>query len=250
MASQTWFPKHLVSPNLKIKLDRKEWIMMEKLSEHDFQKDENDLREGSDPSFSCIRLRCRSRDSGTPAFMRIYMQIPLAGAGIQLPQACSFIPDELTVLRTMTEHGCKHPPLLLDCKEASQDESGLVRGGFITWIVYEIVPGVRLGDVTGADRFWNLRREERREIQKALPEAYGKMISNGFYPAFEGADNLVWDSVNKHLYFVGFRLCNEAVPPCDKWRPGLYAVFSVAKPPSGSHWYLPTWDGNMRGWEW
>ncbi|PWY77339.1 hypothetical protein BO70DRAFT_363267 [Aspergillus heteromorphus CBS 117.55] len=72
MSPKTWFSKSLVSPDLNISLRDKEWTIVEKVNEHAFQKEEEDLLEGSAPSYSCTRLRCQSHDpESTPAFVRI-----------------------------------------------------------------------------------------------------------------------------------------------------------------------------------
>ncbi|PYH97696.1 hypothetical protein BO71DRAFT_372767 [Aspergillus ellipticus CBS 707.79] len=266
MSTDSWFPSSLALSGAKITLREKEWMVLEKVSEYDFLKDKEDVRDGSEPSFSCVRLRCRSRTSPVPAFMRIYMQIPLAGTKSEPPadrarQACKFTPEELWALKTMTERGSRNTPRLLDYKESTQDSSGPVPGGFITWIVWEIIPGICLGDTFGADRFWQLKQGERRAIQEAFPDAYKKLLSKGFYPAFGGPKNLVWQPETKHLlnvtktkltnysFFVGFRRCRQAKPPYGKWSPSLFAVYALAKPPDWCEWYETTWDGNMKDWE-
>lgn len=35
------------------------------------------------------------------------------------------------------------------------DDSPVVPGGFVTFIVWQLVPGLRLGDPRGANPFWN-----------------------------------------------------------------------------------------------
>ncbi|PWY77338.1 hypothetical protein BO70DRAFT_63892 [Aspergillus heteromorphus CBS 117.55] len=185
------------------------------------------------------------------------MQIPLSGTEVEpssdrAQQACSFIPDELMALKAMIECGSEtqNTPRLLDYKEEKQDDTGLVPGGFIIWIVWEIVPGIRLGNEIGADEFWNLELDERRVIQRMLPGEYEKMVSTGYFPCFQRARNLVWDSANQRLYFVGFRECHKTEDPDRKWRPSLYAVYKLAKPPPECNWWAPTRDGDMRGWQW
>lgn len=64
-------------------------------------------------------------------------------------------------------------PKLFGYKFGTQDRSGLVPGGFIIWLVWEIVPGLRLGYSNGVDSFWGLESFEREQVRlvfiKALP---------------------------------------------------------------------------------
>lgn len=61
-------------------------------------------------------------------------------------------------------------PKLIGYRTGTQDRSGLVPGGFITWLVWEIVPGLRLGDRNGAGPFWGLESYEREQVRAVLNE--------------------------------------------------------------------------------
>lgn len=83
----------------------------------------------------------------------------------------SWTPEELASLLDLTEKGSNITPKLLGYKIGTQDRSGLVPGGFIIWLVWEIVPGLRLGDSNGADSFWGLKSFEREQVRSAFIEA-------------------------------------------------------------------------------
>ncbi|KAJ9492890.1 hypothetical protein VN97_g319 [Penicillium thymicola] len=88
-------------------------------------------------------------------------------------QATTYNPPELIAYRDLAENGSSDTPKLLGYKTDKQDLSGLVPGGFIIWLVWEIVPGLRLGNGNGADPFWALESYEREQVRlaflKALP---------------------------------------------------------------------------------
>ena len=62
-------------------------------------------------------------------------------------------------------------PRLLDTKKDKQDDTGFVPGGLITWLVWEVVPGIRLSDPCGAAAFWALDISERDAIREAFKES-------------------------------------------------------------------------------
>lgn len=74
-------------------------------------------------------------------------------------------------LLDLTEKGSNITPKLLGYKISTQDRSGLVPGGFIIWLVWEIVPGLRLGDGDGAGPFWGLESHERQQVRVSLLNA-------------------------------------------------------------------------------
>ncbi|KAJ5193974.1 hypothetical protein N7472_006440 [Penicillium cf. griseofulvum] len=57
-------------------------------------------------------------------------------------QPTTYNPPELIAYRDLTEKGSSDIPKLLGYKTDKQDRSGLVPGGFIIWLVWEIVPGL------------------------------------------------------------------------------------------------------------
>lgn len=83
----------------------------------------------------------------------------------------SWTPEELTSLLDLTEKGSNITPKLLGYKIGTQDRLGLVPGGFIIWFVWEIVPGLRLGDRDGAHPFWGLKNYERDQVRASFLNA-------------------------------------------------------------------------------
>ena len=103
----------------------------------------------------------------------------------------------------LTQKHSSNTPKLIGYRTGTQDRSGIVPGGFITWLVWEIVPGLRLGYRNGAGPFWVLesykKEQVRAELNQALPQAEAenfpsflplsnhyrrssKLVENGWYP--------------------------------------------------------------------
>lgn len=108
--------------------------------------------------------------------IRVCVQVPHCGTEMEDPatrarQAIEYTPRELIAYKTFTQNGSTITPQLLGYTETRQDSLGLVPGGFLTWFAWSIVPGIRLGDFTGATKFWELEAEERDRIRLAIPAA-------------------------------------------------------------------------------
>lgn len=154
--------------------------------------------------------------------MRYYKQIPIEGTEAEPPttraeQAKFFCPIELKHLRTLTQKGSTITPRVLDSKEDKQDNTGFVPGGFVTWVVWEVVPGLQLGNDVGSAPFWGLGRDERDAVRQAFQESIwfvalmpfplahtntycnSKLEIWGHLPYPEHAKNLVWDSTTGSL---------------------------------------------------
>lgn len=80
-------------------------------------------------------------------------------------QATSFRSQEITAyLHLNADQWIKRfTPSLLGYEEKRQDRTGLVPGGFLTYIVWQIVPGVQLGDYSGkATAFWKIGHQRAK----------------------------------------------------------------------------------------
>lgn len=91
-----------------------------------------------------------------------------------------FASNEYTALVQLTKMHCQSTPNLVAWKQEKQDESGLVPGGFILFMVMGELPGCRLN----SDIFWKLPRQERDDIREAFQVAWKYVLccgSFGFY---------------------------------------------------------------------
>jgi hypothetical protein len=72
---------------------------------------------------------------------------------------------EVDRLIRLTELGCTSTPRLIDFERMTQDDKMWFPGGYIVYIVMELLPGISLDD------FWELPRQERDEARKAFRTA-------------------------------------------------------------------------------
>ncbi|GKZ18593.1 hypothetical protein AbraIFM66951_007612 [Aspergillus brasiliensis] len=206
-----WFPQGEIGPGSVIKL-KNEWVVREAKSEHTFQEDHDYHLARVGPSWTAIRLLVQKGGTRTKAYMRIYKQIMHGGteaepAHVRARQAnSSWCPVELKVYRSLPDKRPLIVPRLLEEKVVKQDESGWVPGGFLIYVVWEIVPGVQLGDTSGSKVFWSLQRAERDAIREKFKEGRMKLYDWGFDPHPESGWNLVWHAKTSTLYFVGWFL--------------------------------------------
>lgn len=155
---------------------RSKWTIVKKISDHLVQLDQRDVDDKVGISRAWALFLCqndsRMENNDDPAFMRIYMQVPTKGteydsreerkkqaafryhseldAYKEFDRQASEVRTnhELTTFKTLTNRVSKVTPTLLGYKQSKQDDRLPVPGGYITYIVWEKVPGIQLGDGT------------------------------------------------------------------------------------------------------
>lgn len=157
------------------------WRIKEKTSEKVEQFDSLDLRTLGGPILSyswaiflCEEVNDNDEDgSHNVAFMKVYRQIPHVGTmgephTIRAQQAgtCPFC--DIEAYKYFARQQARHLPVCLAHKYERQDEYDLVPGGFMYYVVYTKVPGLRLDDKS----FWALEDDERDTVRKGFVEAY------------------------------------------------------------------------------
>lgn len=153
----------------------REWIIIEKLNEHPVPILPEDVAEGLGSPYTSGRYLCHpAEDKNALAYMRIYKQIPYMGtepdsSSVRGAQAVLPPPDfmELVALRDLTDMNCTATPRLLGWRHYTQDSDDLVPGGFVTYLVWEKVPGDPLGE-----EFWSLDYDQRERIRAKFKKAY------------------------------------------------------------------------------
>lgn len=179
--SLSWFRKGIdISPGTIITLGPRfrKWEILEKIHEHDRQVAIERSAEYDIPSYATAKLLCCNPDDPEEkAFMRIYLQIPhrkteIDDADTRSRQAMDLTASELTAYQDLTRKRSPNTPKLLGWKKSKQDRSGLVPGGFVIWLAYEVVPGLRLGHRDGPGPFWALDLAERDLIREVFLKSY------------------------------------------------------------------------------
>ncbi|OJJ77009.1 hypothetical protein ASPBRDRAFT_654127 [Aspergillus brasiliensis CBS 101740] len=168
LLSVAQFAQSEISPGAVLQLE-KSWTVISACEEHISQYAKSQGNPHKPPaSDATIRLICEQTDGKFKSHIRIYKQIPAAGteaepAAVRAKQARICEPDELIALRALTNKGSKFTPRLLDSKSTTQDDSGVVPGGFLVYIVWEVVAGEQLGTQVEDENcaFWRLNPEQR-----------------------------------------------------------------------------------------
>jgi hypothetical protein len=158
-----------------LNLSRQTWVIDRKLSERSSWMTQQEVTEGLGLPFAAAKFLCHCKENPSKkAFMRIYLQIPVIGSLYQSPQirrkeaAEPQAHVELTTLKALKELKCDVVPDLLAYGEGKQGEDCIVPGGYITYVVWDKVPGEPLN----AEEFWKLDLESRQAIRDKFREAY------------------------------------------------------------------------------
>ncbi|KAJ0419585.1 hypothetical protein BJY00DRAFT_154447 [Aspergillus carlsbadensis] len=154
----------------------------------------------NDPATSAAygTFLCKSiKNSDDVAVLRILMQIPYGGSeyAIQAERArqATVIPnattqDELDAAHLLSKNQCTAAPAIRAKETTVQDDSGLVPGGFISYILQEMAPGTQLN----GELFWSYDRKERDCIRDAYKEAWSDWVRSGV-PVSTSISHLFWD---------------------------------------------------------
>jgi hypothetical protein len=156
-------------------LPRQTWAIDKKLSERSQPMTQQDFTDGLGLPFAAAKFLChRKENPSKKAFMRIYLQIPVIGTQYQSPrirrkQAAEPQPHvELTTLKALKKPECDVVPDLLSYQERKQGEDSIVPGGYITYVVWDKVPGEPLSE----EEFWELDLKSRQTIRDKFLETF------------------------------------------------------------------------------
>ncbi|KAJ5142875.1 uncharacterized protein N7515_001662 [Penicillium bovifimosum] len=234
-------------PEPPLHLPRQTWVIEKKLSERAQWMTQKDVDEGVGISYAAAKFLCHPKENPTKkAFMRIYLQIPVSGtqylsAEIRRKRAVKPRPHiELTALKTLKEKGCDVVPDLLAYQDGKQGEDGIVPGGYITYVVWDKVPGESLSP----DEFWRLDFEARQAIRDKFREVFPKLTKHGFLPCMGSLSKIIFDKATGNMHLSGFSRAahSEAI---EEWDDKYYKLFHLAEPPKTVD---PTKDTRL--WTW
>lgn len=163
------------SPNTSFTFPTQTWVIAEKLSESPSQMTQRNIDDDLGPSFTAAKFLCHRADNPAKmGFMRIYLQVPIIGTEFRpskarAKQGAPPKPHaELSALKSLKAMNCEVVPDLLCYQEQVQGQDGIVPGGYITYIVWDKVPGESLSPQT----FWNLDLASRQEIRSQFRIVY------------------------------------------------------------------------------
>lgn len=156
-----------------------DWEIIQIVEQQDCQRAENHSR----PSYASIKMQCVSTsDSSKQALAKFFIQIPWVDTELQdsttrANQATVFAPKEYVALKTLSEipETSEAVPKIICYAKIQQriHPDSSVPGGFLDCLVWEVVPGVRLGDSSGkAHAFRKLKRDERQLIREVFKQNF------------------------------------------------------------------------------
>ncbi|KAJ5706244.1 hypothetical protein N7536_001933 [Penicillium majusculum] len=204
-----------------------------------------ELDGGSGPPFAVFRYLCHSAtESDKKAFMRIYFQIPIARTEQQRPEvrqrqaAPPRKHRELDVLKDLKLRQCPVVPTLLAYKEGKQGNDGVVPDGYITYVVWDKVPGKSLNQ----DQFWDIKSGPLREAVRAKFRDSRVKLTDlrelrryGWEPGMPGLENIIYDEVTETMHIAGFRL-SAPLDPEHKFTDMTFVDWGLAIPPNNADW--------------
>ncbi|KAJ5725916.1 uncharacterized protein N7483_007273 [Penicillium malachiteum] len=145
----SWFQqgsmRRFTAPNSIISLAEPiptSWIVSEVTKEDDFQLSEEDFSPDAE-SFASVKSKCTNSQTTTTAIMRMRFKFMDATRASQASQAKSEELKAYMILRDNPD-ASEITPRLLAYEETTQSVDDPVPGGFMTFIVWSIVPGIRL----------------------------------------------------------------------------------------------------------
>ncbi|KAJ5832281.1 hypothetical protein N7474_000592 [Penicillium riverlandense] len=249
------------------------WKLVEKLNEHVEQRPEAK----SHTSLASARFLCRdasrpANEATAYAYLRIVKQIPSERAEeadlvSRAREATQFTPPELKAYKALAQKGSTNTPKLLAWEQGTQDSTGPMPGGHITWIVFEKLEGLTLGDDDEASSYWALPSETRKSIRSVFLREFksvkttsismddidtsmtiSKAAEIGILPVAPGPHNVIWNAEKETIHFVGFR-DPEFFQRKREAGNELFPLFGLAKAPRGDRWAERDWDGDTSKWK-
>ncbi|KAI9924868.1 hypothetical protein MW887_006725 [Aspergillus wentii] len=203
------------------------WTLTEKLDEENTQLSEEDYEifkdaGGLGAAYGTF-LATKTHDSSTEtALIRAFLQVPHAGSSFMTPEErADQAVDRIARLARMEIDALMHSSIL------KQDQTGLIPGGFLVFLLIERLPGVRLDTC-----FWDYDRSERDAIRSAFRTAWEESVRAGIINESVGLEHPLWDRGHQKVYFTAFQSWCLA-EPIDVWWDIFWIMWGLAEKPRG-----------------
>ncbi|KAJ5348217.1 uncharacterized protein N7506_001470 [Penicillium brevicompactum] len=213
------------------------WKITSKISQREeFWRDYNAV--GDNPVFSNVRavfVCCDPTNPTQEAILKVRLQWQTwsessSARAQQASPALSYAAkEEIRGLKLLMEANCSSTPKLISSKHQLQGQSDWIPGGYMDFILMELVPGKVPGD--GGFPESCMPTDEWTELKAAFKKAWLECIASGIYHTDEGARNLIWDRDQQKCYIVDWESWvpnSEMSPPYLTWTEDKYAWWNVA----------------------
>ncbi|CAI7581088.1 unnamed protein product [Penicillium crustosum] len=231
------------SDSLNIRGDT--WVIDKKLNEVSCMTTREDLDSGRTvPSYTMGKFLChRVGALAESAFMRIYSQVPIEdtqflSSEVRAQQAVpSYQHSEIMALKGFKEGGCTVVPELLGYSETVQGKDGLMPRGYITYLVWDKVPGQSLS----RELFWSFNKPKRDLIRRKFRVAHEALTSFGYLSIIKTPAKLIWDQGSSQLHISGFSTAIK-VDPTKEWNDAVFAMYQLVKRPKIGWEDIARWE--------
>ena len=152
------------------------------------------------PPEARILFTCRptSPISSSPetCIVKIKVQIPTEADPNPIPHPgpSDTTTHELAALKIFTAAKTPFAPHLITFKTETQGPEGKVPGGYVTFTVMSMMPGLTLYPEL---KYWNLMNEERDDIVRGFLGALKGVWDLGIEPVDRGLRNVLWEAESK-----------------------------------------------------
>ncbi|KAJ5529182.1 hypothetical protein N7527_002575 [Penicillium freii] len=133
---------------------------------------------------------------------------------------------ELDALKDLTLRQCPVVPTLLAYKEGKQGNNGVVPDGYITYVVWDKVPGEPLN----WGQVWDPQSGPLREAVRAR-----ELRHYGWVPGRPGLRKIIYDEVTGTMHIAGFRY-SVPLDPESKFTDRTFVHWGLAIPPNHAGW--------------
>ncbi|KAJ5783615.1 uncharacterized protein N7518_009292 [Penicillium psychrosexuale] len=226
-------------PQPPINFVPKIWEIVEKIEEDIVTQSEQNFIDGRGPAYVAGKFLCRP--SGA--------QGPLGFLLRAAQDIGPFEPPELQALKHFKQRGCKVVPELLGYQFGKQDKGDLIPGGFVTYVIWEKVPGEPL-EFT---RFWNCAFSERQNIRVKFRQIYEMLLPFDYQVWVPSCTKIIYEWSTGEMHISGFKDASNRFP--DKvWSDADYALHDPVLVDPSFKSYFPIESTDLyrddNGWEW
>ncbi|KAF7518879.1 hypothetical protein PCG10_010522 [Penicillium crustosum] len=110
-------------------------------------------------------------------------------------------------------------------------------GGYITYLVWDKVPGQSLS----RELFWSFNKPKRDLIRRKFRATHEALTSFGYLSIIKTPAKLIWDQGSSQLHISGFSTAIK-VDPTKEWNDAVFAMYQLVKRPKIGWEDIARWE--------